>query len=340
MEPFIWLLMLSAAMLVGSYVAGSLPLTTKLSENKIRLFNALGAGLLIGTSLMVVIPEGVETIYNSRATSIATSSQSGNNSPEWSTINSQDDWSTEKESLKNLLKRSPSDHDHEIVGGEHTAIGLALIIGFSLMYIIDQVSSLHMHNPVVSAEYTELGAVGGGNLEREEEHVEEIQHIHRIGKQPSLTPTVGLIVHAAADGIALGASATHPQLSMVVFVAIMLHKAPSSFALTSVLLATGLSRTTIRKHLLLFSLAAPVGALLTFFALYFFSSSTTSASSLEYWTGVLLVFSGGTFLYVAMHALQEVSHSSNHSEKTDRVQLLIILTGMFIPILLSMTHSH
>ncbi|KAI9267257.1 Zinc/iron permease [Helicostylum pulchrum] len=294
-------------MLFGSYIAGSLPLTTKLSENKIRLFNALGAGLLIGTSLMVVIPEGVETIYNN--------------------------------GFENLSKRSPSDHGTE-KGGEHTAIGLSLIIGFSLMYIIDQVSSLHLHSPVASTEYTELGAVGGGNLEREEEHVEEVQHVHRISNQPSITPTVGLIVHAAADGIALGASATHPQLSMVVFIAIMLHKAPASFALTSVLLAAGLSRTAIRKHLLLFSLAAPVGALLTFFALYFFSSSTTSAASLEYWTGVLLVFSGGTFLYVAMHALQEVSHSSDHSEKMDKAQLLIILTGMFIPILLSMTHSH
>lgn len=333
MEPFILLLMLSAAMLFGSYIAGSLPLTTKLSENKIRLFNALGAGLLIGTSLMVVIPEGVETIYNSRSTSIATTSQSKN----WSSIDSQD----EKEVFHRLSKRSPNDHDHETtLGGEHTAIGLALIIGFALMFIIDQVSSLHFETPSSSSEYTELGTVGGGNLDREEDHIEEGQHIHRVGKQPSMTPTVGLIVHAAADGIALGASATHPQLSMVVFLAIMLHKAPSSFALTSVLLATGLSRTTIRKHLLLFSLAAPVGALLTFFALYFFSSGTTSTASLEYWTGVLLVFSGGTFLYVAMHALQEVSHSSDHSEKTDRIQLLVILTGMFIPILLSMTHSH
>ncbi|GAA5815119.1 hypothetical protein MFLAVUS_008625 [Mucor flavus] len=339
MEPFIWLLMLSVTMLFGSYIAGSLPLTTKLSENKIRLFNALGAGLLIGTSLMVVIPEGVETIYNSRLTSVATTTHSGIAIPEWPSINNQDDWSVEKDVFQSLSKRSPSDHDTER-GGEHTAIGLSLIIGFSLMYIIDQVSSLHLHSPVASTEYTELGAVGGGNLEREEEHVEEVQHVHRISNQPSITPTVGLIVHAAADGIALGASATHPQLSMVVFVAIMLHKAPASFALTSVLLAAGLSRTTIRKHLLLFSLAAPVGALLTFFALYFFSSSTTSAASLEYWTGVLLVFSGGTFLYVAMHALQEVSHSSDHSEKMDKVQLLIILTGMFIPILLSMTHSH
>lgn len=340
MDPFVWLLLLSAVMLFGSYIAGSLPLTTKLSENKIRLFNALGAGLLIGTSLMVVIPEGVETIYNSRMTSVATIPIQENLAiPTWSSTKTQKDWPVGKDAFQ-IVKRSPTEVEEE-EGGEHTAVGLALIIGFALMFIIDQVSSLHLTSSVGSGgtEYTELGPVGGGNLEREE-HEEEGQHVHHIGTQPSMTPTVGLVVHAAADGIALGASATHPHLSMVVFLAIMLHKAPAAFALTSVLLAGGLSHAMIRKHLLLFSLAAPIGSILTYLTLYFFSSSTTSVASLEYWTGVLLIFSGGTFLYVAMHALQEVSHSSDHSEKTNRVQLVVILAGMLIPILLSMTHSH
>lgn len=333
MEPFVWLLLLGMAMLAGSYIAGSLPLSTKLSENKIRLFNAFGAGLLIGTSLMVVIPEGVETIYNSRTTLVASFANKASVAiPNWTSSETPELW-TEQD----IVKRTPVQAEEEMIGGgEHTAIGLALIIGFGLMFIIDQVSSLHYESPGQNGvEYTELGTVGGGSLESEE-HGEGHQHAHHIGV-PSMTPTVGLIVHAVADGIALGASATHPQLSMVVFLAIMLHKAPASFALTSVLLAGGLSHTTIRKHLLLFSLAAPVGSILTYLTLYFFSSATTSVASLEYWTGVLLVFSGGTFLYVAMHALQEVSHASDH---TNRVQLFVILAGMLIPILLSMTHSH
>lgn len=42
----------------------------------------------------------------------------------------------------------------------------------------------------------------------------------------SLTATVGLVVHAAVDGVALGAAATTTQtdVEMVVFAAIMLHK--------------------------------------------------------------------------------------------------------------------
>ncbi|CAO3621313.1 unnamed protein product [Mucor hiemalis] len=248
------------------------------------------------------------------------------NAPEWTSTKDLPSWSEEDQLLR---KRAVEKKE----GNEHTAIGLSLIIGFALMFAIDQLSSLHLPNvsSETTAEYTELGTVGGGSLERGEE---EEYHTHQVGtQQPSMAPTVGLVVHAAADGIALGASATHPQLSLVVFIAIMLHKAPASFALTSVLLASGMSHATIRKHLLLFALAAPVGSLLTYTVLYFFSSA--SVANLEYWTGVLLVFSGGTFLYVAMHALQEVSHN-----KSDRTQVFVILAGMLIPIVLSMTHSH
>lgn len=40
------------------------------------------------------------------------------------------------------------------------------------------------------------------------------------------TATVGLIVHAAVDGIALGAAATtsHAEVELIIFIAIMLHK--------------------------------------------------------------------------------------------------------------------
>ncbi|KAL9541618.1 hypothetical protein MBANPS3_009023 [Mucor bainieri] len=372
MEPLTWLLLL-----MGSYVAGSLPLTTKLSDRKIRILNALGAGLLIGTSLMVVIPEGVETIYSSRAT--ASNLVNSNSLPKshyakipnlstldttnknWAAAHGQEEQEAEEDVMyKVVTKRSPSAdgaEEEKEEGKEHVAVGLSLIIGFALMFIIDQVSSLHMTAPSNSGiEYSELGTVGGGSLEHAEEATTNSATVNDESiypdthttpvSQPSMTPTVGLVVHAAADGIALGASASHPQLSMVVFIAIMLHKAPASFALTSVLLAGGLSHATIRKHLLLFALAAPLGALFTYFALYFFSSSSTSASTLEYWTGVLLVFSGGTFLYVAMHALQEASESKhNHGsgqqhQKADQSQLFIILAGMVIPIFLSMTHSH
>lgn len=84
-----------------------------------------------------------------------------------------------------------------------------------------------------------------------------------------MTATLGLVVHAAADGIALGAAATstHTEVEMIIFIAIMLHKAPAAFGLVTILLHHGLDKQRIRKHLLAFSMAAPIGALLTFFCI-------------------------------------------------------------------------
>lgn len=72
-----------------------------------------------------------------------------------------------------------------------------------------------------------------------------------------------------ADGVALGAAATtsHTDVEMIVFLAIMLHKAPAAFGLVTFLMHEGLERNKIKKHLLAFSLAAPVGAFITFFGI-------------------------------------------------------------------------
>ena len=51
---------------------------------------------------------------------------------------------------------------------------------------------------------------------------------------------------------------------MIVFLAIMLHKAPAAFGLTTFLLHEGLDKSRVKKHLMIFALAAPVMAIATF----------------------------------------------------------------------------
>jgi len=53
---------------------------------------------------------------------------------------------------------------------------------------------------------------------------------NNAGSRLRITATLGLVVHAAADGIALGAAAStsHSDVTMIVFVAIMLHKVGNS----------------------------------------------------------------------------------------------------------------
>lgn len=86
MEESTVLWMLSFVMLIGSYLAGSLPLIINLSEvwsilsiifitpsgfsfqDKLQLVSVLGAGLLVGTALAVIIPEGIRALFNSAQT--------------------------------------------------------------------------------------------------------------------------------------------------------------------------------------------------------------------------------------------------------------------------------
>lgn len=91
-----------------------------------------------------------------------------------------------------------------------STIGLSLVLGFVFMMIVDQISSRRTND----------------------------------GPDRNSTATIGLVVHAAADGIALGAAATtsHHDVEMIVFLAIMLHKAPAAFGLVSFLLHEGIDR--------------------------------------------------------------------------------------------------
>lgn len=63
MESLLWLIMLSAAMFAGSFIAGSIPLSFQMSEDKMRVMSTFSAGLMVGTALIVILPEGVETLY-------------------------------------------------------------------------------------------------------------------------------------------------------------------------------------------------------------------------------------------------------------------------------------
>jgi hypothetical protein len=62
--------------------------------------------------------------------------------------------------------------------------------------------------------------------------------VHTLG----LAAFVGLSLHTLVDGFALGAAQSDPALGLLVFVAILAHKIPSSVSLTAILRAEGYGR--------------------------------------------------------------------------------------------------
>ena len=171
----------------------------------------------------------------------------------------------------------------------HAWIGLSLIFGFILMYLLDTLPFLAQSTP--SRPHNNIYSLSDLSM----------SPVSTPGPpQRSLSTTLGLCIHAAADGIALGASSSSTStasLSLIIFVAIMVHKAPAAFGLTSVLLKQGLGKRGARAHLVFFSLAAPVGATGTWVLIRALGGGGESEPAvMKWWTGVLLLFSGGTFL--------------------------------------------
>ncbi|VVD02981.1 unnamed protein product [Leptidea sinapis] len=144
------------------------------------------------------------------------------------------------------------------------------------------------------------------------------------------------------------------MLLLIVFLAIMLHKAPAAFGLVTFLLHAGLDRNRIRKHLLIFSCSAPLLALLTYFGIGNESKQTLTDFNA---TGIAMLFSAGTFLYVAtVHVLPEITNPHSHTHTLLPTQegippkrgfsglrptdVAILIFGALLPVLLTMGHHH
>ncbi|XP_027426012.2 zinc transporter ZIP9 isoform X2 [Zalophus californianus] len=307
MDDFISISLLSLAMLVGCYVAGIVPLAVNFSEERLKLVTVLGAGLLCGTALAVIVPEGVHALYEDIL-----------EDKHHQVSETQNVIASDKAAEIPVAHEHEHNHDHTQL---HAYIGVSLVLGFVFMLLVDQIGSSHVH----STDDPETARPSNSKI----------------------TTTLGLVVHAAADGVALGAAASTSQTSvqLIVFVAIMLHKAPAAFGLVSFLMHAGLERNRIRKHLLVFALAAPVMSMVTYLGL---SKSSKEALSEVNATGVAMLFSAGTFLYVAtVHVLPEVGGMA-HSHRSDptggrglsRLEVAALVLGCLIPLILSVGHQH
>ena len=261
-----------------------------LSQSQLRLISSIGIGILVGTSLIVIIPEGIEAITKASLP-----------------VHSHENTRSIYSGAMDVRDESPSPDDEDPASQAESEghvptfyVGLSLILGFILMFMIDRLPRIASENfqPPAPPRQISLSNLGGSALPGDEETEGFLGSLTPAPKQSrSLATTVGLVIHAAADGIAMGASATSSDtaLGFIVFLAIMIHKAPAAFGLTSVLLKQGLSKRAARGHLIVFSLASPFGAWTTFLLVALLGGGGDSQFD-QWWTGMLLLFSAGTFL--------------------------------------------
>jgi len=263
MEAQTLIFVFAAIMFFAVAAFGYVPLTLELSSDRLKQLTAIGAGVLIGSAFLVIIPEALEIFEG----------------------------------------HEEEEKGHEEVHIEPSTIGLAILGGFVLMLLLEIFGLPH--------------AV----------HHDEDKDL--LG----LSATIGLLVHAIVDGIAVGASVSSSnETGLIVFVAIMLHKGPAAFGLSSFLKHIKIEKSKSKWYLFAFALASPIMAILTFFVLKDTSFATDDN------IGLALLFSAGTFIYVAtVDVLPEVhSHDHNHDPPVWFVILGMIL--VFLTTLIGHTH--
>ncbi|KAF9221603.1 hypothetical protein BS17DRAFT_785032 [Gyrodon lividus] len=288
---------MSLVMGTVSYGVGLIPLSMPLSKKYLSMLSNFGTGLLIGTALGVIIPEGVEEAVT-----------------------------TDEERDSYAFK-----------------IAISTLLGFAFMFLVEEYLSPHTHPLTLHSSTSQPGEatfdIDLEELERQEGILPNSPDStgpsrrlpHNSSIQRAYPLSLGLMIHALVDGYALGvaASGAHSSnLSLIVFLAIIVHKAPTALALTTSLVANSLPVAECKRHLLFFSLATPVSSVLSY-ALYAFSPENRND-----WSGGPLLFSGGTFLYVAT-VLQPVSDHACPSEISKPARIVLLMTGMFSPLLIN-----
>ena len=202
-----------------------------------------------------------------------------------------------------------SSHSHEEESHDDHASGIlmgaAIIAGFLLMFILE--------------------GSGIGHAVHEEHHDHEQGHghghVHHAAAGGLLV--FGLTLHAATDGIAIGAATATGDfaLTITVLLAVLIHKGPAAFSLGVFSTHERKERKDSVRDVVIFSLATPVMIIIAGLAL---------AELETHMIGLAMLFSAGTFLYVAtVDTLPDI-----HNPETGKKAMVHVLIGVAILVVL------
>ena len=200
-------------------------------------------------------------------------------------------------------------HEHEEESHDDHVSGLlmggAIMAGFLLMFVLE--------------------GSGIGHAVHEEHHDHDHEHghghIHHAAAGGLLV--FGLTLHAATDGVAIGAAAATGDfaLTVTVLLAVLIHKGPAAFSLGVFSMHERSERKDSIRDVVIFSLATPVMIIIAGLAL---------AELETHMIGLAMLFSAGTFLYVAtVDTLPDI-----HNPETGMKALVHVLIGVAILVVL------
>lgn len=157
---------------------------------------------------------------------------------------------------------------------EPAILGGTVLVGFVVMLVLE--------------------GFGIGHDVHEEHHGHRDGHGHGHVHHPASSTmlALGLSLHAAADGLAIGAATAigETTFSVLVALAVLIHRVPAAFSLGLFVAHEAIDHGRAVRGIALFSLATPATMLVSALAL---------DGADEGVLALVLLFSAGTFLYVA-----------------------------------------
>ncbi|MES1911457.1 MAG: hypothetical protein MHM6MM_003881 [Cercozoa sp. M6MM] len=280
---------LNSALLLGALICALAPLALEIGGRTLRLTDALGSGVLIGTALGVLVPEGVRA------------------------------------------------------GGE--SAGVFLLLGYLGMRVLEEVShgalSVRAEGPGHTGHsQSHTGHIQGhtGQAEAEDDSEEmlfatpqaALLSDQQDGRREVWRLSAALFAHCALDGVALGtASVGAESLASVVFLAVMMHKAPTAFAYSVRVLRVLGNKRQAAPYLVAFALVSPIAAAVTRLCASSWQSDAAVSRA--------LLVGAGSFVRVALH-----EHHTNDAlpEEHERLETLLRIGGAFVPCLIALFLHH
>ena len=226
---------------------GGLAAAERLTEKRLQTLTSVASGLLLGSALLVVLPEGFHMVM-----------------------------------------------DEDGFAYSPLILGVAVAAGFVFMLVLE--------------------SMGLSHAVHEEHHGHEEGHGHGHVHHPASgsVMSIGLSMHAIGDGLAIGAATASGETSISLLVAfgVLVHRVPAALSLGVFSSHETASRRSIVGGFALFALATPVGAIV---------ANLLLDGADESLTGLVLLFSAGTFIYVTTVDTLPAVHNPERGPRAARM---------------------
>lgn len=205
------------------------------------------------------------------------------------------------------------------------AFGAGTILGAAFLHMIPEGYELSGASSLWAVLLGFLVLFGVEQLSFKHPHREEQGEFYELG----FLTFLGFTIHDLVDGLALGSGHEVPNLTPAIFLALALHKVPTIFSLSLLMVHGGYRRRTILGFLLIVLAAIPIGTLLSDWLIGLMPGHEQRT------IGRLIFFSAGTFIYIsAYELLPEMQRTSTPGSRVG----LYFLAGMGVMFLLLILH--